>query len=74
MILSRIKELRKNNKLTQSQIAEKLNIPQTLQEIGIAEEMIPTLAKQAINDACTPGNPRKVTVEDIIKIYQEAYK
>ena len=28
MILSRIKELRKNNKLTQRQIAEKLNIPQ----------------------------------------------
>ena len=55
-------------------LSKKLNIPQTLQEIGIAEEMIPTLAKQAINDACTPGNPRKVTVEDIIKIYQEAYK
>lgn len=56
------------------ELSKKLNIPQTLQEIGIPEEMIPTLAKQAINDACTPGNPRNVTVEDIIKIYQEAYK
>lgn len=56
------------------ELSKKLNIPQTLQEIGIPEEMIPTLAKQAINDACTPGNPRDVTVEDIIKIYQEAYK
>ena len=56
------------------ELSKKLNIPQTLQEIGIPEEMIPTLAKQAINDACTGGNPREVTVEDIIKIYQEAYR
>lgn len=54
-------------------LSRKLNIPQTLKEIGIPEEMIPTLANQAINDACTPGNPREVTVEDIIKIYKEAY-
>ena len=35
--------------------------------------MLPVLAKQAINDACTPGNPRDVTVEDIIKIYESAF-
>ena len=35
--------------------------------------MSPTLANQAINDACTPGNPREVTVEDIIDIYESAY-
>lgn len=51
----------------------KLGIPQTLREIGVPEEMIPTLAKQAINDACTPGNPRSVTVEDIIDIYKAAF-
>lgn len=51
----------------------KLGIPQTLREIGVPEEMIPTLANQAINDACTPGNPREVTVEDLIAIYKEAY-
>ena len=45
----------------------------TLREIGIPEEMIPTLANQAINDACTPGNPREVTVDDIIALYKEAY-
>ena len=50
-----------------------LGIPQTLREIGIPEEMIPTLAKQAIEDVCTPGNPRKVTVDDIINLYKEAY-
>ena len=51
----------------------KLGIPQTLREIGVPMEMIPTLAKQAINDACTPGNPKDVIVADIIKIYEQAY-
>lgn len=55
------------------ELSKKLGIPQTLREIGIPEEMLPTLAKQAINDACTPGNPRDVTVEDIIEIYKQAY-
>lgn len=50
-----------------------LRIPQTLKEIGVSKEMIPTLAKQAINDACTPGNPREVTVDDIINIYNAAF-
>lgn len=56
-----------------SDLSNRLGIPQTLREIGIPEEMLPQLAKQAINDACTPGNPRDVTVEDIIKIYESAY-
>lgn len=55
------------------ELSKKLGIPQTLREIGIPQEMITSLANQAINDPCTPGNPRDVTVEDIISIYQEAY-
>jgi len=54
-------------------LSKRLGIPQTLREIGIPEEMIPTLANQAIDDACTPGNPREVSVDDIIEIYKEAY-
>lgn len=56
-----------------TELSRRLDIPQTLREIGVPKEMIPQLAKQAINDACTPGNPREVTVEDIIAIYEEAY-
>ncbi len=56
-----------------SDLSKRLNIPQTLREIGIPKEMIPQLAAQAINDACTPGNPREVTVDDIINIYNEAF-
>lgn len=51
----------------------RLDIPQKLSEIGIPAEMIPELAAHAINDICTPGNPRDVTVEDLINIYKEAY-
>ena len=51
----------------------RLHIPQTLRELGIPEEMLPALANQAINDPCTPGNPRNVTVDDLINLYKEAY-
>ena len=55
------------------ELSRKLNIPQTLREVGIPEDKLRTLAEQAINDPCTPGNPREVTVDDIERIYKEAY-
>ena len=54
-------------------LSRRLNIPQTLGEIGIPREMIPELAAQALNDICTGGNPREVTVQDLINLYLEAY-
>lgn len=56
------------------ELSIKLHIPQTLKEIGIPKEMLPTLAEQALNDVCTGGNPREVTKEDILAIYQETYE
>ncbi len=56
-----------------TELDRRLGIPATLREIGIPEEMLPALAKQAIDDPCTPGNPREVTVEDLIALYKEAY-
>ncbi len=56
-----------------AELSRRLGIPQHLRDIGIPEEMITSLAEQAINDPCTPGNPRNVTVEDIINIYKAAY-
>jgi len=55
------------------ELSRKLNIPQTLKEVGVPDNMFEELAKQAINDPCTPGNPRNVTVEDIVNIYKSAY-
>ena len=54
-------------------LSRKLNIPQTLKEVGVPDNMFEELAKQAINDPCTPGNPRNVKVEDIVNLYKEAY-
>lgn len=51
-----------------------LDIPQTLKEIGIPKEVLSDLANQAIQDICTAGNPRNVTVQDIHNIYLEAYE
>lgn len=47
----------------------RVGIPQHLSEIGIYEKDIPALAGQAIQDVCTPGNPRDVNLEDIIRLY-----
>lgn len=54
-------------------LSQRLNIPKNLREVGVSEALLPQLAKQALNDPCTPGNPRKVTEEDILRIYKEAY-
>ena len=54
-------------------LSRRLGIPQTLRESEIAEEMISQLANQAIDDACTPGNPREVSREDFIELFRRAF-
>lgn len=48
-----------------------VGIPQHLSDLGITESDIPALAEQALNDVCTPGNPRPVTIDDIITLYKK---
>lgn len=52
-------------------LALEVGIPQHLSEIGIYEKDIDALADQAIADVCTPGNPRKVTRDDIVALYKK---
>ncbi len=52
-------------------LAIKVGIPQHLSELGIGEKDIQALSEQAIADVCTPGNPRDVTIEDIVTLYQK---
>ena len=40
---------------------------------NVKEEDITWLATQAYNDVCTPGNPRKTSIEEIKEIYKEAF-
>ena len=50
-----------------------VGIPQTL--VGtVKEEDIPELAKSAYEDACRPGNPREVSVEQIEELYRSLMK
>ena len=52
-------------------LSKLVGIPQHLSELGITEADIPALADQAINDVCTPGNPRPVTKDDIVALYKQ---
>ena len=50
-------------------LAIKVGIPQHLSDLGITANDIPALAEQALADVCTPGNPRDVTLDDIVALY-----
>ena len=54
-------------------LAVKVRIPQHLSELGVPESGLPTLAQAAFNDGCTPGNPRKAVVEEILEVYKKAF-
>ncbi len=52
-------------------LAIEVGIPQHLSDLGITEKDIDALADQAIEDVCTPGNPRLVTRQDIVELYRK---
>ena len=54
-------------------LADDVGIPKSLSEAGVKREDIPFLAESAFNDACTPGNPRDASLEDIIGIYESIF-
>ncbi len=55
------------------ELSKSINIPQKLRDINIKEDCLLQLAKDAIIDPCTGGNPRKTSVEEILEIYKKAY-
>lgn len=56
------------------QLSKDIGIPQKLCQIGVKKEDLESLAEAAFRDVCTPGNPREVTVADILGIYQRSYE
>lgn len=50
-------------------LSMEVGIPEHLSEFGMKEEDIPDIARDALNDACTPANPRDAQLEEIMKIY-----
>lgn len=57
------------------ELAIRVGIPQHLRDLkkGITEADLPRLAKAAMQDVCTPGNPREVTEEVALALYKKAY-
>ena len=54
-------------------LADDVGIPKSLSEASVKREDIPFLAESAFNDACTPGNPRDASKEEIIAIYESIF-
>ncbi len=53
-------------------LSKLVGIPAGLAEIGVKESDIPALSDNAIKDICCLFNPRKITIDDIRRIYKEA--
>lgn len=55
------------------QLSKDCGIAQSLKEIGVKEEDLPTLTDSAVADVCTGGNPRPCTKELIFDLYKYAF-
>lgn len=53
-------------------LAQAVNIPASLSELGVKEEDIATLADNALKDACGFTNPKQATHEEICQIFRNA--
>lgn len=54
------------------ELSQAIEMPPSLQAIGVSTENVNTLVTVAINDVCHPFNPKPVTEEDFHAIYQDA--
>ncbi len=55
------------------ELAIRLNIPQHISDIGGKETDIPMLAKKALEDPCTGGNPRDVDLDEMEQLFRKAF-
>lgn len=55
-----------------NEILDDIGLAKGLAEFGIKEEMILSLSKNALNDACLVTNPREASLEDIKEIFYRA--
>jgi alcohol dehydrogenase class IV len=53
-------------------LREEIGIAHTLAGIGVSEELIPRLAKMAVDDPTAPTNPVKLTVANLETLYANA--
>ncbi len=53
-------------------LRESLGVTDRLSDLGVTKKDIPELAKKALRDPCLATNPKKMTLEDIERIYERA--
>lgn len=65
-----VDEARKAAVVAVRKLSADVGIPATLSDVGVKKEDIRFLAESAMADACTPGNPKEPSLEDVIKLYE----
>lgn len=55
-------------------LSKDVGIPKNLQELGVKTADFPTLADNALKDACGFTNPKQATKDEIIAMYKQAYE
>jgi len=53
-------------------LSKAVGIPSGLKELGVKKEDFKEMAKNALADVCTGGNPKEVNLEETMAIYAEA--
>ena len=51
----------------------RIGIPKSLSEVGVPEDQLGMLAREAFEDPCHPSNPRPCTEQDLLALYREAF-
>lgn len=51
-------------------LGQAVGIPRTISELGVKQEDLEEIAKDAINDVCSPGSPREASLEQVIALYE----
>ena len=55
------------------ELAKSIGIPDSIKAIGAKPEDFELMAKNALKDGNAFSNPRKGTVEEVVKLFQKAY-
>jgi alcohol dehydrogenase len=53
-------------------IGDELGVPRSLAELGVRPDNVPTLAENALADACLATNPRPVSRADLAALFRAA--
>jgi len=53
-------------------LSRSIGIPAGLKALGVKEADLPTMAENAMKDACRLTNPRTATLQEVVAIFQAA--